>query len=107
MAITVTQAWDAVDLELEQGKGTHSSSAATVHYIVTGTSVDTEACTAAYTAAPEEYCSIHCFTAVWTNINSVFPIDLCSTMIAVNSISSFVVDIVILCMLLIVRQNSI
>ena len=58
MAITVTQAWDAVDLELEQGKGTHSSSAATVHYIVTGTSVDTEACTAAYTAAPEEYCSI-------------------------------------------------
>lgn len=58
MAITVTQAWDAVDLELEQGSGTHSSSAATVHYIVTGTEVDTEACTAAYNAAPEEYCSI-------------------------------------------------
>ena len=58
MAITVTQAWDAVDLELEQGSGTHSSSAATVHYIVTGTEVDTEAFTAAYDAAPEEYCSI-------------------------------------------------
>ena len=58
MAITVTQAWDAVDLELEQGSGTHSSSAATVHYIVSGTESDTDACTAAYNSAPEEYSSI-------------------------------------------------
>ena len=53
MATKVTQAWDAVELELEQGSGTHSSSAATVYYIVTGTDVDTEACTAADNAAPE------------------------------------------------------
>ena len=58
MSIKVIQAWDAVDLELEQGSGTHSSSAATVHYIVSGATTDAEACEAAYTEAPEEYSSI-------------------------------------------------
>ena len=44
MAITVTQAWDGVDLTLEQGSGSNSSSSATVYYIVDGTQDDAESC---------------------------------------------------------------
>ena len=58
MAIKVTQAWDGVDLSLEKGSGENSSSSATVYYIVEGTQSDAEACTQAYTTAPEEFTGI-------------------------------------------------
>ena len=58
MAITVTQAWDGVDLSLEQGSGSNSSSSATVYYIVDGTQDDADACTQAYNTAPEEFAGI-------------------------------------------------
>ena len=58
MAITVTQAWDGIDLSLEQGKGDNSSSSATIYYIVDGTQNDAEACTSAYAFAPEEFSEI-------------------------------------------------
>ena len=58
MSIKVTQAWDGVDLSLEQGSGSNSSSYATVYYIVEGTQDDAEACTQAYNTAPEEFAGI-------------------------------------------------
>ena len=58
MSITVKQAWSGVDLSLEQGSGSNSNSAATVTYIVKGTTDDIAACTSAYEFAPEEYSSI-------------------------------------------------
>ena len=58
MSINVTQAWDGVDLSLEQGSGSNSSSYATVYYIVEGTQDDAEACTQAYNTAPEEFAGI-------------------------------------------------
>ena len=54
-SITVTQAWDGVDLQLERGSGSNDASSATVHYIVSGTESEAEACTACYAAAPETY----------------------------------------------------
>ena len=58
MAVTVKQAWDGVELELEKGKGTNSASSATIFYIVAGTDDDATACTSAYEQAPEEFSSI-------------------------------------------------
>ena len=57
MAITVAQAWGAVELELDNGTGGGSSSA-TVHYIVDGTDDEKEACTSAYEFAPASYSDI-------------------------------------------------
>jgi len=56
--ITVTQAWDGVDLQLEQGSGSHDSSAATVYYIVSGTADETSACAKCYADAPAAYAGI-------------------------------------------------
>ena len=57
-SITVTQAWDGVDLQLERGSGSNDASTATVHYIVSGTESEAEACTACYAAAPATYADI-------------------------------------------------
>ena len=57
-SITVTQAWDGVDLQLERGSGSNDASSATVHYIVSGTESEAEACTACYAAAPATYADI-------------------------------------------------
>lgn len=57
MAITVSQAWGAVDLQLDNGMGGGSSSA-TVYYIVNGTDEEVAACEAAYAFAPAFYSNI-------------------------------------------------
>lgn len=58
MAITIKQAWDGVDLELEKGNGSHSESSATIYYIVSGTDDDATACKSAYEFASETFSSI-------------------------------------------------
>ena len=57
-SLTITQAWDGVDLELEKGSGTNSASSATVYYIVDGTDSEAEACTQCYASAPDTYAGI-------------------------------------------------
>ena len=57
-SITIEQAWDGVDLQLENGKGSHSSSSATVKYIVSGTGSEETACSECFAAAPETYAGI-------------------------------------------------
>ena len=56
--ITIEQAWEGVDLQLEGGKGSHSASSATVRYIVSGTDSEETACAECYSAAPETYAGI-------------------------------------------------
>ena len=56
--ITVEQAWEGVDLQLEHGSGSNDASTATVHYIVSGTDSENDACTACYNAAPATYSGI-------------------------------------------------
>ena len=56
--ITIEQAWDGVDLQLEGGKGSHSSSSATVKYIVRGTDSEETACAECYESAPDTYAGI-------------------------------------------------
>lgn len=58
MSVTVTQAWDGVDLQLERGSGSNDSSSATVYYIVTGAADETAACSACYNSAPDTYAGI-------------------------------------------------
>lgn len=58
MSVTVTQAWDGVDLQLERGSGSNDSSTATVYYIVTGVTDETAACSACYNSAPDTYAGI-------------------------------------------------
>lgn len=56
--LTITQAWDGVDLELEKGSGSNSSSSATVYYIVTGTESEETACSQCYASAPATFAGI-------------------------------------------------
>ena len=56
--ITIEQAWDGVDLQLERGSGSNSASSATVKYIVRGTDSEATACAECYAAAPETYAGI-------------------------------------------------
>lgn len=58
MAVTVTQAWDGIELSLEKGKGDNAASSATIYYIVEGTENDIDACKGAYEFAPEEFSEI-------------------------------------------------
>lgn len=58
MSVTVTQAWDGVDLQLEKGSGSNESSSATVYYIVSGAADETTACSACYGNAPDTYAGI-------------------------------------------------
>ena len=56
--ITVTQAWEGFDLQLEHGNGGNSASTATVHYIVSGTDSEIDACNECYSTAPATYSGI-------------------------------------------------
>ena len=53
MPITVQQAWQNVDLSLENGSGENSDSRATVYYIVSGTTSDADACLEAWAHSDE------------------------------------------------------
>ena len=58
MKITVEQAWEGVDLQLENGDGGNDSSTASVRYIVSGTTDESEACMECFKQAPETYSGI-------------------------------------------------
>lgn len=58
MSVTVTQAWEGVDLQLEKGSGSNESSTATVYYIVSGAADETTACSSCYSSAPDTYAGI-------------------------------------------------
>jgi len=58
MSVTVTQAWEGVDLQLERGSGSNESSTATVYYIVNGTADEATACSSCYSSAPDTYAGI-------------------------------------------------
>lgn len=58
MSVTVTQAWDGVELQLEEGSGSNESSSATVYYIVSGAVDEMTACSACYGNAPDTYAGI-------------------------------------------------
>ena len=55
MEISIQQAWQGIDLELEAGRGESSKSSATIYYIVAGTTNDADACVATWNFAAETY----------------------------------------------------
>lgn len=55
---TVTQAWEGIDLELDNGGGGNSGSSATIYYIVSDAADEATACNAAWAFAPAEYLEI-------------------------------------------------
>ncbi len=55
---TVTQAWEGIDLELDNGNGGNSGSSATIYYIVSEAADEATACNAAWAFAPAEYLEI-------------------------------------------------
>ncbi len=56
--ITVSQAWESVELELNNGEAEDTESRANVFYIVSGTDDEASACESAWEESPEDYIGI-------------------------------------------------